>query len=177
MKRLFRSILTLGLSIIGHGHSQKYQFDHMYLELRKKAFSVSPKDLKLTENKIGKVYGVLMETGFPESICTLTAFAEGSVSLYFSNGGGMIGIGEHEAPRKIALDYINNSKEYLKFSSKTKVFPNPIIHETIFYFLTFDGVYTFRDSEENFGNYKNDLSKLFHKAQELITEARAIKKG
>lgn len=37
-----------------------------------------------------------METGYEEAVFSLRCITEGSISIYFSNGGGMIGIGEHE---------------------------------------------------------------------------------
>jgi hypothetical protein len=174
IKTILKSIIILVLSIFGCAKNEKYQFADNYLELRKQAFSASPKDLQLTEDRIGKIYGIIMETGYPEAIFSLIAFAEGSVSLYFSNGGGIIGIGQHEKPRKIALEYINQANDFLKYASETKEFLHPNNKETIFYFLTFDGIFYYKYIENNFGNNKNDLSELFHKAHELISEARNI---
>lgn len=41
------------------------------------------------------VWGILMETGYPQGIATLVSLADGTTSLYFSNGDGMIGGGQH----------------------------------------------------------------------------------
>ena len=37
------------------------------------------------------VWGVLMELGLEQGVATMVAFADGTVSLYFSGGGGIIG--------------------------------------------------------------------------------------
>jgi hypothetical protein len=39
------------------------------------------------------ILALLMETGYPEAVATLVAVADGTSSLYFSNGGGFIGVG------------------------------------------------------------------------------------
>src|SRR4051812_36845531 len=49
------------------------------------------------------VWAVLMETGFPEGTATLASMSDGSSSLYFSGGGGIIGGGEHENVRLAAI--------------------------------------------------------------------------
>ena len=43
-----------------------------------------------------------METGYPEAVATLVGLADGTTSMYFSNGGGMIGAGQH--PQVAASD-------------------------------------------------------------------------
>src|SRR3954452_5021723 len=42
---------------------------------------------------------VLMETGYPGAVVSLAAVADGSTSLYLSNGGGGVGAREHESVR------------------------------------------------------------------------------
>jgi hypothetical protein len=39
----------------------------------------------------GVPLGVLMETGYDSATVTLFALSDGTTSLYFSNGGGVIG--------------------------------------------------------------------------------------
>jgi hypothetical protein len=54
--------------------------------------------LQLTAAQVGPadaVFGVLMETGYPEAVVSLVALSDGTASLYFSNGGGIIGTGGH----------------------------------------------------------------------------------
>src|SRR5215469_16931606 len=55
--------------------------------------------LQLTPDVLGEgfeevpILALLMETGYPEGVCTLVGVADGGVSLYLSNGGGIIGVG------------------------------------------------------------------------------------
>ncbi|HRZ28157.1 MAG TPA: hypothetical protein P5295_15230 [Spirochaetota bacterium] len=169
------TLLSTLLSIIGCSEkSTQYKQAEVYKDLRKQVFSISPSDLKITRNESKIVYGVIMETGYPEAVVSLIAIGDGTVSLYFSNGGGIIGIGGHEKPKSICLDYINDSNNFIKLATKTDSNQLPNNGETIFYFLTFDGIYYFKEKEDTLGNNKSSFSKLFYKAQELITEARII---
>jgi len=56
--------------------------------LRQHALTVSAADLGLgpTADR-PQVWGVVMETGYPEAVATLVVLGEGTTSLYFSNGG------------------------------------------------------------------------------------------
>ncbi len=114
-----------------------------------------------------------METGFPNAIVTLTAISDGTVSLYFSNGGGILGSGQHEGPRRICMEYLQTAKDYLDPCTKAEAHPLPGRGQTIFYILTIDkGVLTAQAKEDDLGYNRHALSPLFQKAQELITAIR-----
>jgi hypothetical protein len=55
--------------------------------------------LRLTPDQLGEAFAdapilaLVMETGYPEAVATLVGVADGTTSLYFSNGGGFIGAG------------------------------------------------------------------------------------
>lgn len=49
--------------------------------------------------ELPRVWGAMMEMRMGNADVSLVAVAEGSTSLYFSNGGGIIGGGEHERVR------------------------------------------------------------------------------
>ncbi|MBL4575724.1 MAG: hypothetical protein JKY51_06460 [Opitutaceae bacterium] len=66
--------------------------------MRNLVLNSNPDEMPWLKGK--KVWAVMMETGFPESAYTLIASADGSASIYFSNGGGIIGAGEHENVRR-----------------------------------------------------------------------------
>jgi len=145
----------------------------IFQELRNMVLTTNPQELGLSESD-GPVWGLLMETGYSEGSFTLVALGDGAVSLYFANGGGMIGIGEHETPRKIASELLALAPKYLSETSITTNYPVPTDGLTLFYFLTFDGVRTVEGKEDGMGNNRHVLSPLFHKAHELIAAAREL---
>lgn len=162
------------LGLIGCGKPAKteYKVADIYQELRDGALRTDPAKLGLKAAGSTRVWGVLMETGDPDGVITLATISDGAVSLYFSNGGGIIGIGEHEEPRKAGLALVSAAPEYLKYANPATAFPLPNPGHTRFYFMTYDGILAADALEEELGKEQSPLSPLFFKAQEVITQAR-----
>jgi hypothetical protein len=119
-------------------------------------------------------WGVLMETGFPEGFFTLVALSDGSASLYFSSGGGVIGGGQRETIREVSKALVAAASGYQLLAAETKVFPQPQNGQTAFYFLTDSGVFMFGAPEEEFGEGRHAASALFGLAHELIARIRVF---
>jgi hypothetical protein len=118
--------------------------------------------------------GLLMETGYPEAVVTLVALADGTASLYFSNGGALIGAGQHERPAVAARSLLAFALHNLAHLELTTAYPLPKPGHTRFYVLTTDGVRTAEALEDDLGHNRHVLSPLFYAAHELITEMREI---
>lgn len=58
-------------------------------------------------------WGVIMETGYSEALVSLVVFAEGTTSIYFGNGGGAIGAGEHQPVRAAGRKLLIQAAEHL----------------------------------------------------------------
>jgi hypothetical protein len=96
--------------------------------LRDKILKLFPKEINVSSsNEYPNVWGILMETGFPEGVATLVPLADGTVSLYFSGGGGVIGGGDHSNVRKEARKFIQSAEHYRKVFKQTKIYPLPNI--------------------------------------------------
>jgi hypothetical protein len=137
-------------------------------------FATDPASIELTPDNTNGIWAVLMEMGQPGAVITLVCVAEGTVSLYFSTGGGMLGIGEHEGPRAAAMNLINQAPRFLADAAKTTSFPLPDEGITRFYFLTFDGVYEIKANTNELGNQQSPFSDLFYLGQDVITQARIV---
>ncbi len=148
--------------------------ENPYHGLRKNLLTSAPASIKLTPDNTNGVWAVLMEMGQPGAVITLVCVAEGTVSLYFSTGGGMLGIGEHDAPRAAAMNMIGQAPRFLAGATKTTSFPLPYEGMTRFYFLTFDGVLTVAVKTDELGNEQSPLSELFFLGQDVITQARIV---
>ena len=150
----------------------------MFDELRSMVLGLNPNDIGLTkENFPHPVFALVMETGFPEGSFTLSSVADGSTSLYFSNGGGIIGGGEHENVREASGYLLSGAQHFYEKAHKVTVFPNPEAGNVILYFITFDGVRSYTALEDDLGNEKDELSYLFCAAQNVITELRKIEEN
>jgi hypothetical protein len=142
-------------------------------ELRQQALSVKASDLGLSPGG-SKVWGVIMETAFPEAVVTLVSFAEGTTSLYFSSGGGTIGAGEHAAVRSASQELLQIANDHLATFSPAREFPLPTEGRVRFYVHTFDGVLTAERDEEELGEERDPLSPVFHAAHAVIAAVREV---
>lgn len=85
---------------------------------------------------LGRVWGVLMEIGYPEPVATLVALSDGTTSLYFSNGGGVIGAGEHGAVRDAASHLLTVANAHIANFEPTSATPLPTVGRVRFYLRT-----------------------------------------
>jgi hypothetical protein len=147
----------------------------VYAKLRKQALRMTPRLLGIKTTPDGvQPYGILMETGYPEAVATLTSFSSGDASLYFSKGGGVIGGIGHEPVRAAARQFVASSHDFLPAMVKTTAYPLPVVGQTRFYILTTKGIYTAEASETDLGMRQSKLSPLFYRGQAVITELRLI---
>lgn len=153
--------------------AKDYKVAEAYSGLRNMVLTTKPEAVGL-KPAAGEVWGILMETGYPEAVVSLVALADGTVSIYFSNGGGIIGLGPHPDPQKAGKAFLALAQQYSKSATATKKYPLPNPTYTRFYFLTGSGVTTVEAKEEDFGYGRHQMSPLFHKGHELISEIRVV---
>lgn len=168
-----RSILGV-LAILGIGPASMAAEptpSRMFVELRSMVLGLDPRDIGLTkENFPHPVFALVMETGFPEGSFVLASVADGSTSLYFSAGGGIIGGGEHETVREASGYLLSGAQHFYEKAGKVTVFPNPEAGHVIFFFITFDGVRSYSALEDDLGNEKMNCRICFSR---LKTSSRS----
>lgn len=149
-----------------------YQIAPVYQELRSKAFAYLdhsiPPDLPA---------GVIMETGYPEGVATLAALSDGTVSLYFSNGSGTMGAGEHPGPALAARQLGAVAARYAPTMPILLDVTLPQLDQTKLYVLTGGVVRGVAGRQEDFGNNRMPQSPLFHAAHNVIKAMRLIDPG
>lgn len=151
-----------------------YQVADAYSGLRNMVFSTKPDSIRIKLKVPGEVWGVVMETGYPKAVASLVALADGTVSLYFSNGGGIIGLGPHPGPHLSAQSLLASSQQFSTQMQPAKNYPLPKTSYTRFYPLTGEGVRTVEAKDDDLANNLHALSPLFYKGHELISEVRAV---
>jgi hypothetical protein len=139
--------------------------------------TLNPAEVGLSPTPGNRIWGLLVEIGYPGAVATLVTIADGAVSLYFSNGGGVIGIGQHEGPRKAAGALLAAAPAFLGSATPASSFPLPAQGHVTFYFLTFDGILTSDAGEDDLKSNRHPLSPLFHGAHDVITQARLVDEG
>jgi hypothetical protein len=147
----------------------------IYAELRNQIFKLNPKEVGILQTKgTPNVWGLLMETGYPEAVVTLVSLVDGTTSLYFSNGGGIIGGGEHAAVARSTKAFITAAEKNYQQMNPTEAFPLPTVGRVKFYVLTFSGVLTMDVDENKLGDGKHALSPLFYSGQDVVAQFRAV---
>ena len=121
-------------------------------------------------------WGVIMDWGVASGPVSIVAVADGSASIYISNGGGYLGGYAHESIRNAARDMVKLAAEVQSQTTVTTVYPLPRRGEVIFYLLTDAGIFTAGGSEEELQTHRHFLSKLGDAGQEVITQYRLIQK-
>ena len=141
--------------------------------LREQVFTMSPSDVHIVPGPgHTRVWGVLMETGYPNAVASLVAVADGSTSIYFSSGGGIIGAGQHQNVREIADRFIALVDSQVEALTITDAHPLPAVGRVRFYARTFDGLRTAEAGEQELGERRHLLSPLFHAGHAVIAAAR-----
>lgn len=118
------------------------------------------------------VIAVLMETGFRRAVATLVAVADGTASLYFSPGGGILGAGGQDAVRRIGRELLASAQQFVAEACATESFPLPQVDRVRFYFVTPGGIYTLDAPEKDLRNRRHQLSPLYRQAHRLIAAMR-----
>jgi len=147
-------------------------------DLRAMVLGMSPEDAGLAPSpQHPRVSGLLMEMGVAEAVATLVVVVDGSVSLYFSHGGGIIGAGDHAAVRDKAEAFLAASEGSLNAMVGTPAFPPPTDGRVRFYALTFAGPLTAEADGETLAEGSHPLSRLFVAGHEVISAIRQLDQG
>lgn len=170
----FIFIMSACLSLLGCSQKeQPYQTAEIYDDLRNRVLGLDPNAMGIQQDGLcPDVWGVVMETGYPEAVATLVALGDGTVSMYFSNGGGMIGVGQHEQAWNAAKQLLIRAQGFTQTMTATTQFPLPRRGHTRFYLLTFAGVVSAEVETKALGNNRHELTPLFYQAHDLIMQVR-----
>jgi len=144
-----------------------------YTLLRDQALSPSPTDLGFTPSvELHNVWGVLFELGFSEGAVTLVSLADGTTSLYFGHGAGIIGSGARENVKRASRSLLSVAEDYVPELSQTDSFPLPDIRRVVFNVLTFSGPLTVDVAREEVEREGNGLLPLYAAGQAVLNEIR-----
>ena len=147
----------------------------IYLQLRSRILGLDPGEIGLAASADAPhVWGVLMETGYTVGLATLVSLADGTTSLYYSTGGGMLGSGEYAPIAQASKAFVVEAEDHYQRMSPTIEFPLPEVGQVKFYILTYTGTFTADASEKKLAAGKHALSPLFNRAHEILTQLRLL---
>jgi heme/copper-type cytochrome/quinol oxidase subunit 2 len=141
-----------------------------YEQLRATAFTLGWRSNYPEAARHPKLYGAIMEIGFPGATATLIAASDGTAKLYFSNGNGKAGKTTQTTVRNAALHFINQAQKYLPILQRVDTFPVPAKGSVRFYVLTNDGVFSAEVPEYQLQKSESSLSFLYQYGHAVITQ-------
>ncbi len=145
----------------------------IYLQLRQRVFTLAPADVGLAPSAFAPhVWGVLMETGYAVGLATLVSLADGTTSLYFSTGGGMLGSGDYAPVAETSKALVAQAENNLSQMGFTTEFPLPEVGQVRFSCLTYSGVYSAQAAEATLRSGDHTLSSLYKLAHETMEQLR-----
>ncbi len=151
--------------------------ENTYKSMRKMAFNIKPEQLGINLENDDQVYGSIvdMEVG-DGKIASMVCFLDGTASLYFSNGGGIIGAGQHENVREAVGSYLLSVHQVLPIMKHTDKY-DIILKENhhIFYLFTRIGIYSL-DLDLKESSKSKETHFLFSLSQMVLSEIRNASK-
>ena len=148
----------------------------VYTGLRKQIFALTPKQLG-DASAGAPILALVMETGYDEAVATLVGVVDGTTSLYFSNGGGIIGAGAHAAVAEATRRWLEAGRTFLPALAEVADAPLPGRGMTQFVAVTPQGLRGAIATEDDLGNNRHALSPFFYAAQDVITQIRLTQAG
>lgn len=93
---------------------KKQNKDNSYLGLRQLALDTKPDDIGVTLDNNEQVYAAVVDLKLSNRIVTLVCFFDGTVSLYYQNGSGMLGMGQkYEEVKEAGMSFLFSAGQKL----------------------------------------------------------------
>lgn len=140
--------------------------------LRARALTANAGELGV-ESAPNQTFLAVMDLAYPEAIVSLVCISSGDASLYFSNGGGVIGGGEHQSVRTAAIAFLRESESNIAQMTAPSGIKYPSVGNVIFYVRTPETLVASNElSEAVLAAENSPLSRLFFAAQNVIAHLR-----
>ena len=118
------------------------------------------------------VWGLVMDMWVGEGTVTLVSLVDGSTSLYFFNGGGIIGAGDSELVADASIAFVIAAEHVLDRFAPADGQALPDSGTVRFNALGFDGTRTADAHERDLECGSSPLTPLYAAGQDVITVIR-----
>ena len=146
-----------------------------YLGLRNLALSIASTEKERPSKNPDEPRAVLMDIALTHRTATIVAYADGTASIYISNGGGFLGGGQKYASiREGAHKMLATAHQLQPKMQATKQFPLPEKGDVFFYLVTASEVYTARAPRSELDIRTHAFTELYAAGQEIITQYRLL---
>ena len=143
---------------------------NVYVGLRTRALQ-----LRLPAMPSKAVHAVLMDWKINQFTVTVLAAADGTASVYISNGGGFLGGGEKSPKiRQAAIRSVGIANTVLSNFRPTEAFDLPPEGKILFYATCNEGVFLASANEADIKSGKDPLAALGNAMQDIISQYRLM---
>ena len=147
--------------------------EDIYNSMRNMAFNIKPEDIDVTLDNDNQVYGSIIDMNTGTGIATMVCFIDGTASLYFSNGGGILGTGKDESVKKAVASFLVSIHQVLPIMKAVDEYESlPLPNHHIFYLFTRTGKYTIDIDVKDINTKEKDF--LFSLSQMVLSEIRKV---
>jgi hypothetical protein len=150
------------------------QIAEIYSKLREQALGFGSVEIKAPPLVAGgRVLGVIMDLGYETAVVTIMGLADGTTSMYVSNGGGTLGIGDHAQAAAASRRWVElaESAAGLVEAGDDGL---PAAGTVRFNILTTGRPLEAEAREEELASGRHPLSALYAAGQEVIAEIRLV---
>ena len=116
-----------------------------------------------------------MEIGYPEAIVTTVSFADGTVSVLRSSGGGFFGGGD-ESVQSAGKAFLKQAQICQPQMTLASDFPGPQAGHVVFYLRTDGGVYTASATETDLRVQSHPLFQFYCAGLRILHEYLRLQK-
>ncbi len=148
--------------------------DEAYLSLRDMVFDLETNEEFHAFVDADLPLAVIMETDIEGQTMTLVMVAEGTTSIYFSDGGGMIGGGEYDFVRAEVFQLLGMVDQFANHFSEADTRSRPSTGMAHFYVVRRTGVFRSEEFVEEDMWESGNLSALFRQAHAVIGGLREV---
>jgi hypothetical protein len=141
----------------------------VYLKLRENAL----RNIRLNNLTAESVHSVLMDWRINIGIITVLAAADGTASIYLSNGGGYLGGGQKFPKiRQLAIYAVQSTASLFSHFQATETIDQPMAGDVFFYLTTKSEIRLAVAKEADLGSKECPLTPLGAIMQGIITQYR-----
>lgn len=152
---------------------KRNKISNEYIDLRQQLLNSKP-TIEVRNNMNGHpVYAAIVDMEIGNDIVSLACFVDGTTSLYYSKGGGQLGLGQaYNTVRTATIAFLHSSEQILDKLSISKTFPLPTKNKNIVYLVTENAIYSQVFDMSKLNSYPNDLKFLDFLYQNVIRAIR-----